>query len=197
MKKVLIFDIGGIILDVSNKVIADFMHITEEETNALTKLVYGDKRFFACLKGELTQQQYKEQLIEENPKEKEKIDKLLNPIYQEKILPFITSTWDYICELKKKGYKVYFLSNLTEVTYLYLKEKLKITQLVDGAIYSWQEGMAKPQKEIYELLLKRYQLKREEVIFFDDKLKNVEMGNKLGIKSILYKTKKDIEENIE
>lgn len=149
-----------------------------------------------CLKGEFTQEEYEKQLIQENPEKESEIDKLLNPAYQEQVLPFIADTWEYIYSLKERGYAIYFLSNLTEASYYYLKEKLKVTQLVDGAIYSWQEGMVKPQKEIYELLLKRYQLKREEVVFFDDKLKNVEMGNNLGIKSILYKTKKDIEENI-
>lgn len=196
MKRVLIFDIGGIILDVSNEAIVKSLGITEEETKALRKLVYRDKRFLACLKGRMTQEQYREQLIEENPEKEKEIDKILNPIYQEKVLPFISDTWNYICELRKQGYKIYFLSNLTKVSYEYLKEKLKITQLVDGAIYSWQEGLTKPEKEIYELLLDRYQIKREEAIFFDDKLQNIEMGNQLGIKSILYKSKKDIEENI-
>jgi len=196
MKRVLIFDIGGIILDVSNEAITKFLGITEEETKALRKLVYRDRRFLACLKGRMTQEQYREQLIEENPEKEKEIDKILNPIYQEKVLPFISDTWNYICELRKQGYKIYFLSNLTKVSYEYLKEKLKITQLVDGAIYSWQEGLTKPEKEIYELLLDRYQKKREEAIFFDDKLQNIEMGNQLGIKSILYKSKKDIEENI-
>ncbi len=196
MKRVLIFDIGGIILDVSNEAITKFLGITEEETKALRKLVYRDRRFLACLKGRMTQEQYREQLIEENPEKEKEIDKILNPIYQEKVLPFISDTWNYICELRKQGYKIYFLSNLTKVSYEYLKEKLKITQLVDGAIYSWQEGLTKPEKEIYELLLDRYQIKREEAIFFDDKLQNIEMGNQLGIKSILYKSKKDIEENI-
>lgn len=196
MKKAFIFDIGGIILDVSDEVITNFLNITEEQTKELNKLVYRDKRFLKCLKGEITQEEYEKQLIQENPEKEAEIDKLLNPAYQEQVLPFIADTWEYICSLKERGYAIYFLSNLTEVTYYYLKEKLKVTQLVDGAIYSWQEGIVKPQKEIYELLLKRYQLKREEVVFFDDKLKNVEMGNNLGIKSILYKTKKDIEENI-
>lgn len=196
MKRVLIFDIGGIILDVSNEAIAKSLGITEEETKALRKLVYRDKRFLACLKGRMTQEQYREQLIEENPEKEKEIDKILNPIYQEKVLPFISDTWNYICELRKQGYKIYFLSNLTKVSYEYLKEKLKITQLVDGAIYSWQEGLTKPEKEIYELLLDRYQIKREEAIFFDDKLQNIEMGNQLGIKSILYRSKKDIEENV-
>lgn len=196
MKKAFIFDIGGIILDVSDEVITNFLNITEEQTKELNKLVYGDKRFLKCLKGEITQEEYEKQLIQENPEKEAEIDKLLNPAYQEQVLPFIADTWEYICSLKERGYAIYFLSNLTEASYYYLKEKLKITHLVDGAIYSWQEGMVKPQKEIYELLLKRYQLKREEVVFFDDKLKNVEMGNNLGIKSILYKTKKDIEENI-
>jgi len=145
MKRVLIFDIGGIILDVSNEAITKFLGITEEETKALRKLVYRDRRFLACLKGRMTQEQYREQLIEENPEKEKEIDKILNPIYQEKVLPFISDTWNYICELRKQGYKIYFLSNLTKVSYEYLKEKLNLstTSLIvssdsDNFIYSLQ-----------------------------------------------------------
>lgn len=136
------------------------------------------------------------QLIEENPKYKVEIEKILSPKYQKNIVPFISDTWQYIYSLKNQGYKLYFLSNLTQVTYNYLKNDIKVIDLVDGGIYSWEEGVSKPHKEIYELLLEKYNLNKDELIFFDDTLKNVEMGNRLGIKSILYKTKEDIENNI-
>ena len=49
----------------------------------------------------------------------------------------------------------------------------------------------------YELLLKRYNLNREESIFFDDVKMNVDTGNKIGIKSILYKDINDLKNNVD
>ena len=97
-------------------------------------------------------------------------------------------------ELKSKKYAIYFLSNLTEATYHYIKHTLDD---FDGGIYSWQEHFVKPQQEIYELILGRYHLKKEETIFFDDKLKNVQMGNQLEIKSVQFREIQDILQNID
>ena len=46
--------------------------------------------------------------------------------------------------------------------------------------------MVKPHAEIYEYLLNTYKLKAEECIFIDDRLDNIEAGEKLGIKGYLF-----------
>ena len=97
-----------------------------------------------------------------------------------------------ICELKNKEYKIYFLSNITDVSYNYLNDKLNILDMVDGGIYSCKEHLKKPSKEIFDTLIKRFDLNKEETIFFDDSQKNVKAGNEYGIKSYVFNSIKDI-----
>lgn len=134
-----------------------------------------------------------EKFLNKSEKEIKNLSKMVMPEYQEFVLPVMKENLELLYELKSKKYAIYFLSNLTEATYYYIKHKLDD---FDGGIYSWQEHFVKPQQEIYELILRKYHLKKEETIFFDDKLKNVQMGNQLGIRSVQFRGRKDILQNI-
>ncbi len=47
-------------------------------------------------------------------------------------------------------------------------------------------GYAKPEKEMYEIILKRLDVKPEEAIFIDDRKENTEKARKMGIKNVLF-----------
>ena len=46
--------------------------------------------------------------------------------------------------------------------------------------------MLKPQREIYETLLQKFQLEPEECVFIDDRLENVEGVKKAGFHGIQF-----------
>lgn len=193
MLKNMIVDIGGVILDDSNEVLEKFLNKSEKEIKNLSKMVYGNPNWKKCLLGEISQEEHLQKLIEQFPAYQQDFEKMLMPEYQEFVLPVMKENLELLYELKSKKYAIYFLSNLTEATYHYIKHTLDD---FDGGIYSWQEHFVKPQQEIYELILGRFHLKKEESIFFDDKLKNVQMGNQLGIRSVQFRGRKDILQNI-
>lgn len=193
MLKNMIVDIGGVILDDSNRVLEKFLNKSEKEVKNLSKMAYGNPNWKKCLLGEISQEEHLQKLIEQFPTYQQDFEKMLMPEYQEFVLPVMKENLELLYELKSKKYAIYFLSNLTEATYYYMKH---ILDDFDGGIYSWQEHFAKPQKEIYELILRRFHLKKEESIFFDDKLKNVQMGNQLGIKSVQFRAIEDIIQNV-
>ena len=58
------------------------------------------------------------------------------------------------------------------------------------------EHIIKPDKRIYNLLIDKYNLKRSETIFFDDKEKNVISAINQGISSYVFKSIEDIKNNI-
>ncbi len=192
MIKNIIFDIGGIILEWGNNPLIELLNKTDYEVNKICKIIYGDSRFKECILGNLSQFEYMKQLMNENPIYSYDIEKILTEKYQEKALPVIKENLEKICELKNKGYKIYFLSNITDVSYNYLNDKLNILDMVDGGVYSYKEHLKKPSKEIFDTLIKRFDLNKEETIFFDDSQKNVKAGNEYGIKSYVFKSIKDI-----
>lgn len=100
---------------------------------------------------------------------------------------------DWVRKFKEKGYHCYILSNYPRNTYEKTEHERAYEQFVDGAIYSYQVQMVKPEPEIYQTLLTRYGLVAEECIFMDDNIVNVQMARSLGIHAIQFTTKEQTE----
>ena len=64
------------------------------------------------------------------------------------------------------------LINYIIASYNYINELININEKFDGGIYSYQEHLIKPDYDIYNLLINRFNLNKDETIFFDDKEKN-------------------------
>ena len=86
--------------------------------------------------------------------------------------------------LKKQGYKIGYLSN-TEIPTLDFFKKQNY-DFLDVSVFSCIEGYIKPEKEIYEITLKKLDVKPEEAIFIDDKEIHTKGAKKLGINTILF-----------
>lgn len=95
--------------------------------------------------------------------------------------------------LKSKYRLILLTNNSKEYCQRYLFET-GLDKLFDDLIISYEVGLRKPSREIYELLVKRARVKPEEMLFIDDdpsKFKGAEM---LGIRTLQYK--KGITDNI-
>lgn len=103
-----------------------------------------------------------------------------------------------IKKLYQEGYKIFVLSNTSELYYKVLDEKLhSIKEYISGSLLSYEEGLKKPDRKIYLRLLTKFNLKAEECIFFDDLSENVEEAKKCGISAYTYKKYMDIEKFIQ
>ena len=96
-----------------------------------------------------------------------------------------------------KGYKCYVLSNYPKGTFANTREERYFEEFLDGAVYSFQVQMIKPEKEIYQVLLERYDLIPEECVFIDDNQANVEVARELGMYAIHFQTKCEAEKELE
>ena len=188
--KNIVLDIGGVIFDDSKKNIEKLL---EKNCDIIYKLTYG-KGFKECLLGNKTVNEHIESLS--NYKEFEDLKYILSKKNLSKSYPLITTNFEYIKTLKKQGYKLYLLTNITEDSYNYINDLININSIFDGGIYSYQEHIIKPDKRIYNLLIDKYSLKKSETIFFDDKEKNVISAINQGISSYVFKSIEDIKNNI-
>jgi len=94
-------------------------------------------------------------------------------------------------------YHLYGLTNWSEETFPIALENYEFFNLFDGKIVvSGTEKLIKPGREIFELLLKRYDLKAEESVFIDDNIKNIETANHLGFTTVHLKQKTDLGEEL-
>lgn len=190
MKKNIIFDIGGVMFDDSTQNISNILN---EDASELCKKVYG-KSFIDCVLGNQEVSDYIETF--KNDIDYEKIKYILSKDNLHISYPLMKDNFNYISKLKDKGYNLYILSNISRESYEYVKSTIDIDKIFSGGVYSYQEKLLKPDKRIYELIVNKYNLKKEETLFFDDKQKNIDAANEFGIKGVLFKTVEDIESNL-
>lgn len=85
---------------------------------------------------------------------------------------------------------------MTEDSYFYTNDLINIDEVFDGGVYSYQVNLVKPDVDIYNLLINKFKLNKEETIFFDDKEKNVVVAKEVGIKAYVFNSIEDIERNM-
>ena len=106
-------------------------------------------------------------------------------------------TRDFAHALKNSGYKIYILSNWEADKFHILESKYKLLEFFDGYIISGEVGLIKPYPEIYKLLLKKYGLKAEECVFFDDVEANIKGAKDVGFEGFVWKDAKQGRKDIE
>lgn len=105
-----------------------------------------------------------------------------------------TKAW--IGRMKEQGYHVYILSNYGHWTYGKTQEALSFLADVDGALFSYEVKQIKPEPEIYQSLLQRYDLKAEECVFLDDRQENIDGAKAQGIEGICFVGYEDAKEKL-
>lgn len=100
---------------------------------------------------------------------------------------------EYTNYLKKKGYKLYLLSNAGKNQPYYFRRFPY--KHFDGRCVSAFYGVGKPDKEFFDALLNKYKLKAQECVFTDDMKANIAAANSYGIKAYQFKSAKQIKKD--
>lgn len=97
-------------------------------------------------------------------------------------------TQRFIKELSERGYRLFCLSNMSVEFYDYLKDR-EVFSYFEGQIISALEHVIKPEKEIYEVLMNRYDVVPEESVFIDDLEQNIKAARQLGFHTVHFADK--------
>lgn len=103
---------------------------------------------------------------------------------------------EWILALRSRDLKVFCLSNWSEKVYTDCCGELGFLELTDGYILSWRVKTAKPEPEIYEILLNRYRLQVDECIFVDDNPENVRVAESMGIHGVVFRDREQADDEI-
>tara|TARA_B100000787_G_scaffold169115_1_gene159419 strand:+ start:1226 stop:1819 length:594 start_codon:yes stop_codon:yes gene_type:complete len=95
-----------------------------------------------------------------------------------------SSSIQILDKLKKQNYECYVLSNWSAETFVGMTTDYSFLQSFNGLLISGEDNMMKPNAEIYELAITRFNLIPQETVFIDDKLENIEAAKNLNLKTI-------------
>jgi 2-haloacid dehalogenase len=85
------------------------------------------------------------------------------------------------------GLPCYGLTNMEAETYPKRLARFDFLRCLTGTVVSGFEGIAKPDREIYELLLRRFGLDAAATLFIDDSPVNVSAAAGVGIEAMVYR----------
>lgn len=187
MIKNIVFDIGGVLLKFNPENYLDYFNYAGEKAKTLRRIIFAAPEWKEYLKGTISIAEFKANIINANHNYEKEVLEILDVDNLTYLMPPIDQSFTFLANMHKQGYKIYILSNINEGTLNYFRNHFDIDSKIDGAIYSCQVGMLKPDIEIYNLLLSRYNLIPEETLFLDDTKKNIDAAITLGIQTIWFK----------
>ena len=197
MIKNIIFDLAGVIFDFNPKKYIQNFGYDEKNTEILLKEVFWGKEWMElATKPKGTFKEVKEIIKKRIPEYSKEIDELENGNW----LSTLTIRKDeelFFKEVKTKGFNVYILSDLSKECYDYDITLSDIFKIADGAVYSYEVGSNKPNKNNFITILNKYNLNPEETIFIDDNPNNIKTANEFGIHGIVFKNLEQCKEEME
>ncbi|MBE6787166.1 MAG: HAD family phosphatase [Ruminococcaceae bacterium] len=184
MIKNYIFDFGWVLVRFD----MDYMtrkYIKDENDCQMAQKVIFDRVYWDALDdGTISDQEVKEKIKSRLPKRlwEDACKAYDNWIYN---LPFIDGMVDLVKDIKENGGKLFILSNISKEfaqRYKDVPALKELFSLFDGLVFSGPLGIVKPSKEIFEHILSKYSLERQETMFIDDSEKNINGAEAVGIK---------------
>jgi len=93
---------------------------------------------------------------------------------------------ELVQELKANGIKLYGLTNWWQELYHHAPDTIPAINLMDGVVVSGYEKFAKPDPQIYEILISRFNINPATAVFVDDRQINITAANHLGFHGLLF-----------
>ena len=199
--KAIIFDAYGTLFDVNSAAekckdkigdkwegFANYWRTTQLEYTWLRSLMNRHKDFW--------------QITEDSLDKSIKAFKIDNSMRNElldlyKKLSTFTEVKEVLNSLKKKNYKLAILSNGTPALLNRLVSSNDLTDIFDDIFSIEEVGIYKPDSKVYDLPVKKYQIKKDEVAFLSSNTWDVSGGGNYGYNSIWVNRNKNIFDNLD
>ncbi len=180
----LLFDLGGVIMNLrrENCVVA-LQKLGLKEAEELLGLYCQSGPFLMLEEGKLSPAEFRKEICNKIGKHID--DEVIDSAFNEFLIGIPLARLHQLEELRK-DYKIYMLSNTNAIMFdSRIKEEFEqdgksVKDYFDGICVSYEEGCAKPDRQIFVNLLKKFNIKAEETLFFDDSQKNLDAAEEMG-----------------
>ncbi len=114
-----------------------------------------------------------------------------------KIIAPIIPNVKLLPELKKRGYRLYYLSNFPDDIFDEIHNSYDFFNFLDGGEISARLRASKPDEKIFRLFLEKYLLTPQECLFIDDMGINADSAENIGMTTIHLKEPLELKSKLE
>ncbi len=177
--KNIIFDMGGVIIDFRPEYTLKKYFDNENDRQLILKEVFQAPIWRDMDRGTISVEQLQAYAAEKIPPHlRDKVCDIILNWFDE--MPPKEDIYEVVKILKENGYKIYLLSNASRDFYK-SKDNYPAFKLFDGFIISADYLLLKPERELYEILYKSFDIKPEESYFIDDMQINIDGAKEAGM----------------
>lgn len=195
--KNLVFDLGGVILDLSvSDTLRSFSEASGIEMPRVQQLFIASEGFLQYEKGELTDDAFRD--FVRKLYSIDAADAILDKCWNAMLLGIPVAKLNLLLKLKEQ-YTVYLLSNTNTIHLDYIEQQIlpatcaytTLDPYFHRTYYSHRMGKRKPDADIFEQVLQENNLLPEDTLFLDDNRGNIDGAAALNIQT-LHVTSPDI-----
>lgn len=191
----IIFDVGRVLVDFDWEAYLKEFGFPKEEYDKIAEAVFKSKVWDERDRGVYEEEEYIRQFIDAAPEYKSDIRRVMRDSYKTIVLRPYALSW--VKYLRKQGYRLFVLSNYSKGMMDRTRSRLEFLPYMDGAIFSYEVKLLKPELEIYRELLERYQLDPKSCVFIDDREENCRGAENAGMHSVCFRDFKQAAADLE
>lgn len=195
MIKNIVFDLGNVLISFKPAEYFEKNNYPEAIKTTILTDIFGSREWLMLDSGEITTRDAIESISTRSSLKKEEIAHIFN-LRTDLMFPLDPNV-RILTGLKKRGFKLYYLSNFPIDIFEEVKSGYYFFKHFDGGLISAEAKCSKPDKRIYEILTERYSLAPEECLFIDDFEINVISAQAVGMKGLFTNGSLRIEKEVE
>lgn len=181
----IVFDMGNVLIQWRPALFVEGIGVPEEDRPLLLRELFGSVEWIQMDRGTLSMEKGLEAVCRRLPERLHgPAGELTRDWWRRWLLP-VEGMAELVRELKALGYGIYLLSNAKEDLPRYFG-RIPGSECFDGRIVSADWKLLKPQPELYQTLLREYNLRAEECFFIDDLNINIEGAWFVGMDGAIF-----------
>lgn len=194
--KNVIFDLGGVLVNLDfDSCLNAFRTAGFTDIDQQVCQFRGKGLFSQFEKGEITPEAFREAIRKQTSQSL--TDRKIDDMWNLMLLDIPREKLELLLDLRGR-YMVYLLSNTNKIHWDYACEHMfsyrgfRINDFFEETFLSFEMHQAKPDKKIYELMMKEANILPEETFFIDDSEDNCKAAGALGIQTRHYHIGEDL-----
>jgi len=182
MIKNIVFDLGNVLLSFVPSEYLIKKNYPDNIRNSILRDIFQSTEWKMLDNGDITVPEAIESIAAKSSLKREEIALVFN--FRRDIMFPLDDNAKLLPELRKQGYKLYYLSNFPLDVFQEIKNDFYFFRHFDGGIISAEVRLSKPDIRFYEYLIGKYSLNPSESLFIDDVEENVRAAEKAGMKAM-------------
>jgi len=179
-----IFDLGGVLLDWSPQRILEELYQDAESRLAMHEAVFRHPDWRAFDRGTISENELLANLATRTGRRLDDLSALLSAIRHSLVAK--DDTVAVLRRLHARGVPLYCLSDMPAPIFEFVRGRYDFFDMFRGIVVSGQVKLMKPEREVFQHLLQRFELRADETVFVDDRMPNLEGARSVGLHTIHF-----------